>query len=70
MKLLQELNWGGQRHGNQFVPISREQIFQQLLQYMQNKNNYEKARCGEIKLQTEDYIEYAHLKKKIYGDNE
>jgi glycosyltransferase involved in cell wall biosynthesis len=67
MKMLQELHWGARRVGNQMVPFTREQLFQQLLNHMANKNQYEQARCGQIQLAEEDFVEYAKMKKQIYG---
>ena len=66
LQLLQQLSFGAKKAGKTMQPISRKEMFKSAINYMHNKNYCEQLRCGIIQVPTEDYIEYAHLKEKIY----
>jgi glycosyltransferase involved in cell wall biosynthesis len=67
MSLVQQLNHGGQIGIKSFTPVTHKQIYDALHARAVNAAIWERARCGLIPLPREDYIEYANLKKEIYG---
>ena len=60
LDLLRTVNYGIQFDGMNIHPISKEQIFQNMVRKAQYKNECEKGRCGLVPLTQEDYIQYAH----------
>ena len=60
LDLLKNINYGVQINGVNVQKISREQVFQNMINRATMKNNWEQARCGMIPLPPEDYIQYAH----------
>lgn len=60
MDLLRNITYGMQMNGLQVEKLSRQQIFESMVQKAYSKNNYEKMRCGLIPLSQEDYIDYAN----------
>ena len=48
--------------------ITREEIFNNLLFWCENRQICEDVRCGRKPLPKEDFIEYAHIKDELYPD--
>jgi len=67
MHMLQTLNFGAQINGRAMVPFNRKNLFDVVVAKLHHINNHERARINRNSLPLEDYIEYAHLKKEIYG---
>ncbi len=66
IQLIQQLTFGMRRNGIQTVPTNPNEVFQQFKNYAEKKNFFEQARCGQLKLTDEDYIQYARMKGEIY----
>jgi glycosyltransferase involved in cell wall biosynthesis len=60
LDMLKSVNYGVQVNGQNLQKITREQIFQSLINRMQQHYQCEQGRCGMLPLTQEDYINYAH----------
>lgn len=60
LRTLRQLNYGGKQADRQVVPVNKESIYKAYLKYAQNKKDCEEARVGELELDNQDYLAYAH----------
>ena len=64
MKILTDINIGASVEGPNITPITREKLFDIFKSRAHNQMMNERARCGMLQLNEEDFINYAHLKAK------
>lgn len=62
--IVHDLNYGVTPNGSRYQPFHRNVLMSSVAQKIANQDFWEQARVGNVKLQSEDYIEYANLKQK------
>lgn len=65
MNIKQDLDYGVTVRGKKLEPIDRQAIYERIKKLAENKIFCEKVRAGMLTMETQDYIEYAHMKEKL-----
>lgn len=65
MRLINDINFGATiSFGGTPRNITREEVFNSFRNKAENRNLFERIRTGEVQIQTEDFIQYAHMKQR------
>jgi hypothetical protein len=65
LSMLRDLNHGCITSGGKVRKLTREDLFNNFKNRLQNNNYFEKLRCGLVPNEQDDFIQYANLKQEL-----